>query len=241
MQKNSKRFKGKMGAEYNLISLAAPHYSDCEHKLGEVIKKYFSGQKGGKINILEVGCGSGFTSEIILKADRRINLTAVDSEPEMIRQAKERLGKYIKAKRAIIVKADASDFAGNCLPGSFDAFASALTIHNLNFKSRKELIGQIYNLLRPNGLFANMDRYAHDDPKIFKKWVEWQIGMYRKVFSELGKDDLVKKWVEHEDYDSRPDVIMKKKDAVADMKRVGFKNISFVYKKKTYSILTAKK
>jgi len=86
-----------------------------------------------------------------------------------------------------------------------------------------------------------MDRYAHDDSKIFKKWVDWQIGMYKKVFSKLKKEELISKWVEHEAHDSLPDVVMKMKPAIADMRKAGFKNIKFVYRKRTYSILMARK
>ncbi len=241
MKMSNKRFRGKMSEEYNLIALAAPQYTACEKKIGEVIKKYFSRQKSGRFDVLEIGCGSGFTSEIILKADKRIRLMAVDNESKMIRQAKRRLAKYVKAKRIKIFKADALDFVRKLQSGKFDAFASALTIHNFNFKYRRTFLKEVYRVLKPGGLFVNMDRYAHDDPKIFKGWLEWQIGMYKKVFSKLGKDELVKKWVEHEAYDSRPDVIMKMKPAVADMESAGFENIKFVFRKRTYSVLIARK
>ncbi|MDI6777661.1 MAG: class I SAM-dependent methyltransferase [Patescibacteria group bacterium] len=234
-----KRFKGKMSSEYNLIALAAPQYTDCEKEIGEILKKYFHGQRSNRFEILEIGCGSGFTSEIILKADRRIHLTAVDNEPKMIGQAKRKLAKYAKAKRVKIFRADALDFVKRLKSGNFDAFASALTIHNFNFKYRRKFLLEVYRSLKPGGLFINMDRYAHDDPKVFKEWLEWQIGMYKKVFSELGEDELIEQWVKHEAYDSRPDVIMKMKPALSDMKKAGFKNSKFVYRKRTYSVLTA--
>lgn len=230
-----------MSSDYDLLSLAAPHYIDCQRKLGEILKKHFAGLRTDKFNVLEIGCGNGFTSEIILKADERIRLIAVDNEPEMVKQAKQRLAKYVKTKKLKIIEADALDYVRKSSPNRFDAFASALTIHNFNFRYRKKLIKEIYRLLKSGGMFVNMDRYAHDDPKIFEKWVAWQIGMYRKVFHRLGKDDLINKWVEHEKYDSRLDVIMRKKAAIADMKKAGFKDIKFVYQKRTYSILTARK
>ncbi len=238
---NEKRFKGKIGDEYDLIKSAQPQYAACEKKVGETLKKHFARRKGGKFDVLEIGCGSGFTSEIILKADKKIHLTAVDNEPKMIIQAKRRLANHIKARRVKIVKADALEFVKKATSAKFDAFVSALTIHNFNFKYRRRTIREIYRLLKPGGLFVNMDRYAHDDPKVFKKWLDWQIGMYKRVFPRLGKEELVEQWLEHEAYDSRPDIIMKMKPAVADMKSAGFENIKFVFRKRTYSVLIARK
>jgi len=236
-----KRFKGKMSEEYGLIALAAPHYVDCQKKLGAVIKKYFSRRKGKKFDVLEIGCGSGVTSEIILKADKRIRIFAVDNEPEMIRQIKRKLANYVKSGRIKIIKTDALDFAKKSKSAEFDAFASALTIHNFKNKYRKQFLAEVFRLLKSEGLFINMDRYAHDNPKIFERWVDWQIGMYENIFPRLGEPELVKQWIAHEKYDSRPDVIMKMKSALADMKKAGFKNIKFTYRKKTYSILTARR
>lgn len=238
---NKKRFKGKFSSDYNLLILAAPHYVDCQKKLGEILERHFSGQRKDKFNVLELGCGSGFTTEIILKANKRIFLTAVDNEPEMIKQAKKMLAKYIERKRVKITEADALDYVRKSPSALFDSFASGLTIHNFNFKYRKKLIAEIYRILKAGGIFVNMDRYAQDDMKVFKKGLEWQIGMYKKVFSELGKNDLIQKWIEHEDHDAKPDIIMKEKSAIADMRRAGFRHIKFAYRKKTYAILTAKK
>src|SRR4030042_4820297 len=232
-----KRFKGKMSEEYNLIALAAPQYTACERKLGEILKKHFSLQKSNRFDVLEVGCGSGVTSEIILKADKRIHLVAVDNELKMISQIKKKLVKHVGQKRVKIVKADALEYVKKIPSSNFDVFASALTIHNFSCKYRQKFLMEVYKLLKPGSLFVNMDRYAHDDPKIFKQWVGWQIGMYRKVFSKMGKPELVAQWIKHEEYDSRPVVILKMKPAVMGMKKAGFKNIKFVYRKKTYAIL----
>jgi len=230
-----------MTSNYDLLLLAAPHYVDCQQKIGEILKTYFSTRKAGRIEILEMGCGNGHTSEVILKADERIYLTAVDNEPEMIKQAKRRLEGYIKKERIKIVKSDALKYVKESKAEKFDAFVTALTIHNFKFDYRRKFIKETCRLLKPGGIFINMDRYAQDNEKVFKKGLDWQIGMYKKVFSRLGKEDLIEKWLEHEDHDSRPDVIMKEGAAVSDMKKSGFKNIKFVYRKKTYSILTARK
>lgn len=235
----NKRFKGKMGEKYGLIALAAPHYLNCERKLGEAVKQYFARKTGKKFSVLEIGCGSGITSEIVLRADKRIQLTAVDNEPEMIRQIKKRLAKYAKEKRVKIVKADALEYVKKIPSSSFEAFVSGLTIHNFKTAYRNKFMKNVYRLLKPEGLFANMDRYAHDNPKVFAEWTKWQIGMYKKVFSKLNQPDLIKRWIDHEKYDARSDVIMKLKPAIIEMKRIGFKDAKVVYRKKTYLVLTA--
>ena len=75
----NKRFHGKAGTEYELLfKLACPHFEELENNLGNAIKKYFQNSNMQKIKVLEIGCGPGYTTLIILNSDKRTKIVAVE-------------------------------------------------------------------------------------------------------------------------------------------------------------------
>ncbi len=71
--------------------------------------------------ILEVGCGVGAQTEILLERFPRLFVQGVDAESKQIAQAKKRLGSEVKAKRAAFEVADAAHlpFEENAFDGAF--------------------------------------------------------------------------------------------------------------------------
>jgi len=234
-----KRFKSKIGQEYNLVILTIPYFEKFQAKIGQTIKNYFKNSPLKEIKILEIGCGPGNTTEIVLNADKRIKAVTIDNEPIMLKQAKKNLARYLTEKRVKVIKDDALNFISGLPDNSFTVFASGLTIHNFNKNYREKLLQEIYRILKPKGLFINADRYAFDDQKKFQQVLNWQIRQYKKVFSNLNKPDLLKEWMAHEEDDKKPEIIMKEKVAINQMKKIGFKNIKIIFRQKIHAVLVA--
>jgi SAM-dependent methyltransferase len=129
------------------------------------------------------------------------------SEP-MLRAAHER---FADDQRITLVEHDLADQ----LPalGTFDAVVSSFAIHHLEHERKHSLYGEVFDLLKPGGVFANLEHVASpterihiaffaaigepledEDPSNRLLGVETQLGWLR----ELGFDDVdcYWKWLE---------------------------------------------
>ena len=93
--------------------------------------------------VLEVGCGMGFHSEMLVRAGAR--LTAVDLSPTSVEATRTRL--RLKGLEADVREMDAErlDFA----PGSFDRVWSWGVIHHSSHTGR--IVREVERVLRPGG------------------------------------------------------------------------------------------
>jgi len=234
-----KRFHGKAGEEYNLFKLACPHFEELENTLGKIIKEQFQDKNNSEIKVLEIGCGPGFTTLIILDSDERTKIVAVDNEPVMIEQAKEILKESIDSKRVQLVEDDALEFLKKRSSDSFDVFASGFTLHNLPKDFREEIIKEVYRVLKPEGIFVNADKYAHDDESEHKQSLNWQLQQFKEKYSQINRPDLTEEWTNHYLEDEKPAVIMKESEAMKSMSKIGFKDIKIVLRKQMNAVLYA--
>jgi ubiquinone/menaquinone biosynthesis C-methylase UbiE len=103
----------------------------------------FTAQK----NILEVGCGVGAQSEILLNRFKHINLTGVDASSSQIARAKEHLKKYSDQKRVKFETGDALNlsFKDNTFDG---AFVCWLLEH---VREPVGILKEVHRCLRPGG------------------------------------------------------------------------------------------
>lgn len=98
--------------------------------------------------ILELGIGTGETARRVLRGRPDARLTAIDSSPEMLERARERI------PGATLALARLED----PLPaGPFDLVVSALAVHHLDGAGKRDLFGRVFEVTRPGGLFVVAD------------------------------------------------------------------------------------
>lgn len=235
------RFHGTIGEEYDLFRLACPHLDELENNVGRIIAEYFKSRTKRKINVVEIGCGPGYTTAIILNSDERTNVIAVDNEPVMIRQAQEILRDYMNEGRVQLVQEDALAFLRTQRSDSVDVFASAFTLHNFLDTYRTQALREIYRMLKSGGLFVNGDKYALDDVQAHQRTLDWELGMIRTEYTEIDRPDLIKEWTTHYLEDNRPEIVMHQERSMALMHQIGFKDVKVVYRKQMEAIVVAEK
>lgn len=98
-----------------------------------------------QINILEVGCGSGYLTQLLCKAFPKSRILAIDLAPGMINVAQER----IQEERVTFLCGDIEEVVLN---GSYDLILSNATFQWLNHPQR--VIQRLCTLLKPDGVFA---------------------------------------------------------------------------------------
>lgn len=192
-------------AEHALRYLARadgyPHRAEGESVLLEHVP-------GDARRILDLGTGDGRLLSL-LSHDRpgMLGLGLDISEP-MLGAAHER---FLDDGRVKLLEHDLAE----ALPtlGRFDAVVSSFAIHHLEHERKRSLYGEVFDLLEPGGVFANLEHVASATPRLHLAFfaaigeplededpsdrlldVESQLGWLR----ELGFDDVdcYWKWLE---------------------------------------------
>jgi ubiquinone/menaquinone biosynthesis C-methylase UbiE len=138
---------------------------------------------GGRVaggRVLEMGCGQGVGSEIILTRFGAREIVAFDLDPDMVSRARRRLARWGDR-----VRFEVGDAA--CIPAPdahFDAVFDFGIIHHV--PEWRQAIGEVSRVLRPGGQFCfeEVTRHALDRPS------------YRVLFDHpredrFGAEDLV--------------------------------------------------
>jgi SAM-dependent methyltransferase len=103
--------------------------------------------------VLDLGCGDGRLIALVLDArPTAIAAVGLDSSPPMIERSRDRLRNDPR------VEILAHDLRTR-LPalGAFDAVVSGFAIHHLTHDRKQSLFREIVRLLRPGGVFANLE------------------------------------------------------------------------------------
>jgi tRNA (cmo5U34)-methyltransferase len=105
--------------------------------------------------ILELGTGTGETSQRMLARHRGARLVGIDASEAMLAVAREALtGADLRVQRL-----------EDPLPeGPFDLVFSALAVHHLDAPGKRDLFARVAAVLRPGGRFALADVIVPTDP-----------------------------------------------------------------------------
>jgi SAM-dependent methyltransferase len=109
--------------------------------------------------LLDLGCGDGILGRTVLAAYPRATGVFLDFSPTMIEAAKQKADR----ERAVFIVEDLSTqqwtrAVADHVP--FDVVVSGLAIHHLPDSRKRELYAEIFDLLKPGGLFLNLEHVA---------------------------------------------------------------------------------
>jgi len=158
--------------------------------------------------VLDLGTGDGRLLALLLSDRREMLGVGLDFSDLMLEEAGER---FADDERIELVRHDLA----KPLPalGRFDAVVSSMAIHHLEHQRKRELYGELLELLEPGGVFCNFEHVAsathrlhlaffaaigepleNEDPSDRLLDVQTQLGWLR----ELGFDDVdcYWKWLE---------------------------------------------
>ena len=109
------------------------------------------GQLAPGARALELGCGAGYGTELILERFGADRVDAVDLDPEMVDRARRRLARH--GERVRLVTGDVTDLrrALDAADGSFDAVFDFGILHHV--EDWQAAVGDVARVLRPGGRF----------------------------------------------------------------------------------------
>lgn len=140
----------------DIVNSIPYHQKLHELIIGYLIKN-FKGQE--KCDVLDLGVGTGITTEIIKKQFPGFKFDVVDFSKKMLLGAKKKLGKEN-------VKYIFGDYSKLKFDKKYDIIVSVIGLHHQNDAGKKLLFKRIYTLLNKGGVFILGDLVTHKDPKI---------------------------------------------------------------------------
>jgi len=117
---------------------------------------------------LDLGCGDGILGQALLSAHPEAEGVFLDFSDIMIRAAKEKVRSA--NNQAVFIAQDYGSptwvqAVNQYAP--FDVIVSGFSIHHQVDARKREIYGELYNLLAPGGVFLNLEHVASASP-----WVE---------------------------------------------------------------------
>jgi ubiquinone/menaquinone biosynthesis C-methylase UbiE len=134
----------------------------------ETMMRLVAAREEPVLSFLDLGCGDGILAAAILGQYPEAKGVLLDFSEPMIKAAKERLNQY--AHNLDFVMVDYGNPAWvNAVDhiSPFDAVVSGFSIHHQTDERKRELYGEIYSLLKPGGIFINIEHVSSPT-----RWVE---------------------------------------------------------------------
>lgn len=115
--------------------------------------------------VLDLGCGDGRLTAMVLAAYPTSTAICVDMSPTMLDAARARFGDDARVE---LVSARLDD----ALPvdGPFDAIVSSLAIHHVEDDRKQSLYAEAAALLAPGGVLANLEIVESPTPALHARW-----------------------------------------------------------------------
>lgn len=231
-------FTGPIAGEYDLLRLMCPNAATLARRIGEYVGAW---RPDERLTGFEIGCGTGICTLGLLAARDNLELTAVDSAPQMLDQARVNLADYIKAGRLSLVEQDALLALQSLPDASVDFVASNYAIHNFEDDYRAKTLTQIFRVLTPGGMFINGDRYAIDDRNAHLLDAQNIVRGWFKLFRQIDRLDLLEDWIVHLMSDESPKIIMYYTPSLEQLRRIGFREVSVDFRDGVDTLIRATK
>jgi SAM-dependent methyltransferase len=136
-----------------------PHRAEGEATLLEEVPQ-------DAARVLDLGSGDGRLLGLLLLARPAATGVAVDFSPPMLERLRQR---FRQDSRVEVVAHD----LGRPLPplGTFDVVASSFAIHHLPHPRKEALYREAWGLLRPGGVFANLEHVASPSARVHERFL----------------------------------------------------------------------
>lgn len=191
----------EIAGDYNHWLDIDPDYHEHHRLVMEILRVEFAGIDDREmIDVLEVGCGTGYTSRQILATDTRVRLCAADNSVEMLRVvAKQVVSRAwpVSGKRLMLQLIDVLSMLHR---EAFNTVVSVFMLHNLPREERRVAVANMTTALKPGGLLIIGDKVALDDETKHQQVMSrfWEVVGRLKSLGSKGQYDY---WRRHNEED----------------------------------------
>lgn len=154
----------QFGEQAKAYASSALHSRDESLDIMEGMAKEHLGRATAHPNVVDVGCGAGFTAAAMSALADRV--LATDLTPEMVEQAR-RVGRERDAAGMSVAVAAASSLPVRS--GSADLLTCRYAFHHM--VEAEQVLGEFHRVLTDEGCFLLADTVATEDPEVYQ-WMD---------------------------------------------------------------------
>ena len=147
-------FESQVHEYENLMEKLVPKYK----KQHEIIYELLPGNPEKEIRVLDLGCGNGILSKLVLKKHPHAHVVGFDLTPKMLEAYVENLSEY-RGRYELIQ----GDFRSDSMGSNYDIVLAGLTLQHLTWGQRKDFYRLVHSILNPNGTFILNDIIIDED------------------------------------------------------------------------------
>lgn len=178
--------------------------------------------KTNKLNLLDLGCGTGLELDEIFKANSTVKVTGIDLAKNMMEKIKEKHSDKLNQFNLIVENYLDYDIGTDV----FDCALSVETLHHFTHEEKIKLYKKIFKSLKQNGFYIEADYIAPN-----QEYEDYYFNENRRIRSELG----ITTGFYH--YDTPCTV----ENQIQMLRKAGFKFVEEVWKYTNTAILLARK
>jgi len=181
-------------AAYDIPERVASYDADMDlmhpnrHKMLDVVLELIPFDRERTFTALDLGIGTGFFSQAILRHFPHSHIIAIDGAASMADMAKGRLG--ARADRVDFRIGDFRNLAELIAGECGDLVYSAFALHHLQAADKVPALREAVRFLNPGGLFLNADLIVANDANVQNRYQELRVqGIVRR---SAGHDERFK-------------------------------------------------
>lgn len=168
-------FGGQVEIYENLMTRLVPHCRE-QH---QIIRSLLPLDVGKNYKVLDLGCGNGLLSALILEQFPHAFLVGFDITEEMLESYRSKISKMTSSLKTIQGDYRADDF-GN----GYDIIVSGMTLHHLTLNERRDFYPKLFSAMNEGGTYISNDIIVDEDPQI----AEDQYGLWKRFMEANGED-----------------------------------------------------
>lgn len=163
-----RHFAGQTKEFDGLMTKLVPQYKKQHQIIYELLPEISEKQ----LRVLDLGCGNGALSELILKKLPNAHVVGFDITPKMLEAYEEKLSEYRGRYHLLL-----GDFRFDPVGSNYDIVLAGLSLQHLTWGERKDFYKLVYSVLNPQGSFIVddiiIDEDWHTRKLQYRNWMEF--------------------------------------------------------------------
>ncbi len=208
------------------IRRSIPGHKNLHVQIERIIQEYASFHTVKKL--LELGVGTGLTTQKVLELLPEASCVAVDFSAQMMNGARKRLSSYN-------VEFLLGDYSEMNFSSDFDVVLSVIGIHHQTNEGKKKLFQKIFDSLNTGGIFVFGDLVTYRNPQ---KAALNDARHYHYLVENARDEQSLEDWAHHHKF---LNLLAPVEDQMEWLKEVGFGEVKVEYQYFNTALIVARK